>query len=194
MSSEVYALYDQSLEFLTRLSGYVRWSSKCLGGFVEEDVDHMAIALIRRDLLMFAATTRNLTEYTRSVSNMKEIRFKTSIINPSLGEKMVEDGIYLNIYQALSRILHSEDTTIMLGISPLMHSRSRDAYENYLLLTKFRDKFYDEGTLVGVRSEKEESTYFYLERLLKSVAMFLHVIVEAQRVRGTIMDLAIRHT
>ena len=193
MSSEIYSLYDQSLEYLTRLSAYAAWNSNCLGGFIEEDIDHMAITLMRRDLLILAATARNFTEYTKSVNFMKSIRFKSSILKQSLGEDMLEDGAHLNLYQALSRVLHSKNTGIIFGINPLMHICSNDEYTNYLITAEFRNRYYNEGVMISVRSEKSKNTYFYLGRLLRNLAMFLHMVVEDQGVRGTIMDRGIRY-
>lgn len=181
MSKEINALYDQSLEYLTRVSSCVCWNGGSSGGFVEGEIDHMGEILLKRDLLIFAASMRNLTEACANVRELKSINLRLSTMNHTIVGDMLSDSISINFYQAFSRILHSIETDVFFRINPLRHMRSSDQFLNYQILSSYGKKCYPDGTVVIVNTEKETTTTFYLKRLVMASSIYLHKALEDPR-------------
>jgi len=78
---------------------------------VEDDVDHVAELLLRRDPLTFAASTRNFAEASGATKEMRTIGIPTCQLLPP--PFFTEGAETITLYQALSRILHSSSIEIL---------------------------------------------------------------------------------
>ncbi|MEZ2146377.1 hypothetical protein AAE026_29390 [Bradyrhizobium sp. DN5] len=116
-NSDLYFLYDQVIESLTRLHSFAAMRVRDLDNSndVEDDVDHVAELLLRRDLLTFAASTRNFAEASSATKEMRTIGIPTcQLLPPPVKAPFFTEGAEtITLYQALSRILHSSSIKIL---------------------------------------------------------------------------------
>jgi hypothetical protein len=112
---DIVFLCDQVIENIARLHAFSQISAPNPqgDGDVQDDVDNVAELLASRDLLIFAACTRNFSEASRSVDKMRAQTVPTCRFQAPIGSPyFVEDASPITLYQALSRILHSHELRI----------------------------------------------------------------------------------
>ncbi|MGL3106583.1 hypothetical protein [Bradyrhizobium sp. BR 1432] len=81
---------------------------------IEEDVDNVAELLFRRDLLTFAASTRNFAEASAAVKEMRAIGVPTcKLLPPPVASFFAEGAETITLYQVLSRVLHSSSIEVL---------------------------------------------------------------------------------
>jgi hypothetical protein len=180
MSTEFTFLYDQAIESLARLHAFQSMQVNDLGRTddVEGDVDYVAEMLVRRDLLIFSASTRNFAEACEAAKEMRATAVPTSeLVNPPRAPFFIEGSQTITLYQALSRLLHSKT---------MMVCRSSGDYE-YLLATSrehllrmisSRRGLPAERTepIIAIESEKDPRTYLRLRSIvIKSCEFFNRV-------------------
>jgi hypothetical protein len=117
MSSELYFLNDQVIESLSRLLGFSSMKERSLDGDddVEDDVDKVAELLVRRDLLTFSASARNFAEACDGVMEMRAISVPIcELLQAPVRDPFYAEGLAtITLYQALSRILHSNSLGVL---------------------------------------------------------------------------------
>ncbi|OCK60528.1 hypothetical protein [Bradyrhizobium sp. LMTR 3] len=125
MSSDVIFLYDQVIECISRLHAFCSVKERDLGADadVESDIDAVTELLARRDLLTFAASTRNFAEACKAVSDMRSIEVPTcKLLPPPVRPPFfIETEETITLYQTLSRILHSTAVTICRSVHDYEH-------------------------------------------------------------------------
>lgn len=137
------------IETLARLHAFSSVRAGDLGSNdVEDDIDHVAELMAKRDLLTFAASTRNFAEASKTVGDMRSIGVPTcKLLPPPLAAPFFAEGSEtITLYQALSRILHSNSIDIL---------RSAEDYE-YRLAKSYEEFVQMVGRRAGqaiVRSE-----------------------------------------
>jgi hypothetical protein len=83
MGSDIVFLYDQVIETLARLHAFSSVRAGDPGSNdVEDDIDHVAELMAKRDLLTFAASARNFAEASKTVGDMRSIGMPTCKLLP----------------------------------------------------------------------------------------------------------------
>jgi hypothetical protein len=175
---DVLFLYDQTVEQLVRLHAFrcTKRDNFDQSGDVEDDVDTIAELLAKRDLLIFAASLRNLAEAGKAVDKMRELRLPTSVVMvPPRAPYFKQSGATLSLYQALSRIIHSRAITVC-----------RSSFDFFLLIARTEDELYssvkepviNSETLIVLQTEQDPATAIELKSLIQVTCSFLNSVSE----------------
>jgi hypothetical protein len=194
VSADVVFLYDQILESFSRLRCLDVEREDEIDNDIGSDVEHITTLLSRRDLLIFASTTRNFAEATASIDEMKKHPIRLSEIYLSSGPPFFRNKKQsINLHQALSRILHAHDTSVLRTPGAFIAETSASSDEFIRRLLKEKDEFPDNfETFIRISTKKEGSSFFPLARLLKAASTYLQVIVDKLAEKGTFLERNLR--
>ena len=139
-------LYDQVLENFVRLQCFAATVPEHKDGEFDDDLDHIRDLLAKRDLLLFSATIRNFAESTETLPLMKVQSAGMSELFLSNGAPFHRDKrvgrpptlVKLNLYQMVSRVLHSRRLDILCRPAAFFHKMSRDSDEYVRLIVEHR--------------------------------------------------------
>jgi hypothetical protein len=178
MSRELIFLYDQVIESLTRLHAFGSTRARDLGGGhdVEDDVDQVAELLFRRDLLVFAASTRNFAEACDAVKDMRaRVIPLCKFLSPPTAPFFVETTETITLYQTLSRILHSAELRICRSADDFEHLLVSSTDELLLAIQKRRGKPAEPTEpVIFIRSEKDPLSLIRVRSLVLTTCDFLN--------------------
>ena len=179
---DVLFLYDQTIEHLVRLHSFrcTKKDNFDEGGDVEDDVDHIADLLAKRDLLIFSASLRNLAEAAKAVEKMRELRLATcKLIVPPQPPYFIRSGETLSLYQALSRIIHSRAITICRSSVDFWLFIART--DDEILSTVTQPAFHSE-TLLLLQTERDPATAVDMKSLIQITCFFLNSVSEELKI------------
>ncbi len=181
MSADVVFLYDQVIETLTRLHSFSSAKERDLENDddVESDIDHVAELLAKRDLLIFAASTRNFAESCKAVHEMRTIGVPTcSLLPPPVAAPFFTEGVgTLTLYQVLSRILHSNAVEICRSARDYENLSARSTEEFLRMIeTRRRKPIERSEPLVVLQGEKDPFTLLRLRSIIVRSCVFLNQV------------------
>jgi hypothetical protein len=151
---------------------------------IRDDIDAVTLLLAKLDLLVMAASMRNLIETTKSVRVAKSVNIQTSEIFISGGPPFFRDTKKtITVYQCLSRILHAHDLGIFRDVTDYYTMISVNVTDYFNRIEAFRREGGDssryEEPLVGMVTEKEGVTMVRLQYALTAVCEVLGKLSDA---------------
>ncbi|MBI5260256.1 MAG: hypothetical protein HY852_00375 [Bradyrhizobium sp.] len=181
MSSDIVFLYDQVIEALVRLHAFSCMRVGELGGGndTEEDIDHVAELIAKRDLLTFAASTRNFAEATKAVADMRSIGVPTCKLKPlpATAPFFAEGSETITLYQTLSRILHAGSIELLRSTADYEFQLASSDEEYLQMIGRRRGRATEKSEpLVLLRSEKDLPALLRLRSMILRTCAFLNVI------------------
>jgi hypothetical protein len=147
-------------------------------GDIEDDIDHVVDLLTKRDLLVFAASTRNFAEAAESVDDMRTTFVATcTLLLPPAPPFFIEDSSSITLCQALSRIIHSNELRICRAANDYEFLLASSSDEFIRMVVRRHGKEAERSeTLVMVRTERDPVTFLQLRSLLSSACDFMNKV------------------
>lgn len=180
-----------------RVRAYSRWIDGDDGGGAVEDVDHVARLLARRDLLMLAASLRNFAEASRTVYQLRQqsVALLEPIIppEPPFFRAARGDKSCVNLYSALSRILHSavtefnSDGTVSIG-----YLDEISLFDKYRLVNEIRKIKYRDRMVIFIISKNDGESIIFVDEMIYSIEKYIDNVTEKFEERSIYLNRTLR--
>jgi hypothetical protein len=194
--NDIVFLYDQIVELTARLQTFSAMNDFDSGsGDADEDINNMIVPLAKRDLLMLAATSRNICESSKLQKKMKEIRLTQSLFIPQGKSPFICDAPnHIHLYHCLSRILHANFIDILRTPFDYLMLFKNEMREQIMahILNREQSQYQLLEPTVFMATEKDGGTIVTLPRIIAAVRDFLNALNDELSAKNVFVSQTLR--